>query len=45
MMSSRFSTTDWNWTERASRVLRTEDEGLKKSRYSEEQIAFELRPA
>jgi len=43
--SSRFSTTDWNWTKLTSRVLSTGDEGMKKSRYTEEQIGFALRQA
>jgi putative transposase len=45
MTSSHFSTTDWNWTKLTSRVLSKGDEGMKKSRYTEEQIAFALRQA
>jgi hypothetical protein len=45
LTSSHLSTTDLNWTKLASRVLTTGDEGMKKSRYTEEQIAFALRQA
>lgn len=43
--SSHFSTTDQSCTKPTSRVLSTRDEGMKKLRCMEEQMAFAPRQA